>query len=89
MEELHGLIQGADDNYMDTLICSLPITRGIATPEMCREANNFVYDAMQLYPGPVSYTHLVFSYFIKKPKNLSTIISKQILLQGFISIKSL
>lgn len=53
MEELHGLIQGADDNYMDTLICSLPITRGIATPEMCREANNFVYDAMQLYPGRI------------------------------------
>ncbi len=53
MDELHGLIQGADDNYMDILLCSLPITRGTATPEMCRKANDLVYEAMQLYPGRI------------------------------------
>jgi Predicted metal-dependent hydrolase of the TIM-barrel fold len=49
-EGLTSLIRAAEDNYMDYLVCSLPITSGPAKPERCREANDFINEAVMAYP---------------------------------------
>lgn len=49
-DTLTNLVEGAQDNYMDYVVCSLPITSGTATPQMCRQANNYLYDAIRQHP---------------------------------------
>lgn len=52
-EDNEAIIDTADRLGIDQLCCSIPITRGMPTPEECRVCNDGVLAAMERYPGRI------------------------------------
>jgi len=78
------LIEAADKLGIDILCCSTPITRGMPTPEMVREANNITLRAMREYPDRIlGYCFVNPGYLRESIKELE----RCIVGEGMIGIK--